>query len=235
MIDLLFVELGAVVTEILGSTRCTIEPFCHPTKPPTYSAEDRLEVDFAFSLAGILSNGSQEPTVTAVQRALYHQYDQIDGLGSVPIGPSWPGGGYEGIVNIREDIVRANAKLAAAAAILPGRPWEHQVVTSIDEVTGKILHYHGFHAEIIEDEGNTLVLKVAHAGKSMDPPDPDSPWKKVRYSPADTTRFYTGALIANNLIRGGEILRRSGAVFITLEEAANSNINLPKLPPGAGL
>ena len=40
--------------------------------------------------------------------------------GSVPIGPSWPGGGYEGVVGIRADLITASPALAAAAATLPG-------------------------------------------------------------------------------------------------------------------
>jgi hypothetical protein len=225
MIDLLFVEVGAVVTEILGPMRCTIEPFCHPDKPPTYGAKDRVEVDFARSLAVVLSDSRWPiPLAVAAAGALYDD-------GSAPIGPSWPGGGYEGSVSIREDVVKANATLAAAVATLPGRPWEYQVVVSVDEATGDVRRYHGFHAEVDKVDGDILVLRVAHAGRSEDP----SARTTVRYDPADTNTFYTGALVAENLVGRGRDPRNSGAVFIAFEAAVGDGPSLPKLPPGADL
>jgi hypothetical protein len=229
MIDMLFVEIGAVVTEVTGPSRCTIEAFCHPAKPPTYNVNDRIEVDLAFSIENVLTDpGLLVVTGNAPRWAMYDQ-----GYGSAPIGPSWPGGGYEGVVSVRADVVKANATLAAAAAELPGQPWEYQVVTSIDEETGTVARrYHGFHAELVEAESGVLVLQVADAGKSA---DPSSPRWTVRYDPADTETFYAGELVAENLVRGDGSPRNSGAVFITLEAVESFGGSLPKLPPGAGL
>jgi hypothetical protein len=229
MSDLLFVELGAVVTEVRGPTRCTFEPFCDP-RGPTYGAERRIEVDFAHSLDSVLGAGLLAQA----------QYDQFVGPtdargrvnGSAPIGPSWPGAAYEGVVRIREDIATANPALAAAAAALPGRPWEYQVVASIDDKTGTVRRYHGFHAEILRDEGRILVLRVAHAGASAEPR-----WspREVAYDPANTETFYAGALVADRVVGGGLDRRGSGAVFISLTAVADYLLELPKLPPGAGL
>jgi hypothetical protein len=228
MIDLLFIEIGAVVTEILGPNRCTIEPYCHPEKPPTYDAEGRVEVDFALSLAAVLGD-----PVPAAMRALYDDQidDRIDKYVSRSIGPDWPGGAYEGIVSFREDVVKANATLAAAVATLPGRPWEYQVVVSVNEATGDVRRYHGFHAEVDKVDGDILVLRVAHAGRSADP----SARVTVRYDPAETRTFYAGALVAENLVRSGRDPRNSGAVFIGFEAAVGDGPSLPKLPPGADL
>lgn len=228
MIDLLFVEVGAVVTEILGPRRCTIEPFCHPATPPTYGAKDRVEVDFARSLAVVLSDSRLPiPLAVAAAGALYDD-------GSAPIGPNWPGGGYEGSVSIREDVVKANATLAAAVATHPGHPWEYQVVISIDEKTGDVRRYHGFHAEIVKDEGDALLLRVANGGTSANLSSPATTAREVRYDPSDATTFYAGALVAEYVVAGGRAPRSSGAVFITPEAAASFGVEVPKLPPGAG-
>lgn len=228
MIDLLFVEIGAVVTEIRGPNQCTIEPFCSMEKLPTYGAENRVEVDLGLLLEKVLNGSGSLITVgSAVQRALY---DQMDNHRSPPIGPNWPGGGYEGVVSVRDDVVKANATLAGAVAALPGRSWEYQVVASIDEETRKVQRYHGFHAKLVTTEGDVLVLEVADAGKSE---DPSSPRKTVRYNPADIETFYSGALVAENLVRAGWEPGNSGAVFIAAA-ALNDGGALPKLPPGLG-
>lgn len=229
MIDILFVELGAVVTEVLGPSRCTIEPFCDPAKPPTFAAERRIEIDFAHALESILAErGGWTRTIAMAAREA--RYDVL-GYGSPPIGPSWPGGGYEGVVTIREDLVRASAALAEAAASLPGHPWEHQVIASIDEETGSVRRYHGFHAELAEDAGAALVLRVFPAGAS----DDASAAREVRYVPADRETFHAGELVADRAVAGGRAPRRAGAVFMTPEAAARAGLDLPKLPPGAGL
>lgn len=230
MSDLLFVELGAVVTEVLGPTRCTFEPFCDP-KPPTFATASRVEADFAQSLENLLGAGL----------AAQAQYDQFVGStgaeghvnGSPPIGPSWPGAAYEGVVRIREDLVSKNPVLAAAAAALPGRPFEYQVVVSIDDQTRTIRRYHGYYAEVLRTEGQALVLRVAHAGTSAAPR-----WapQEVIYDPADTEKFYAGPLVADRIVGGGADPRGSGAVFISLAAASTDYlIEDPKLPPGAGL
>jgi len=227
MSDLLFIELGAVVTEVLGATRCTIEPFCDP-RPPTYAAGSRVEVDFAKSLDSLLAAGQHAQA----------QYDQFVGptdaagrvAGSAPVGPSWPGAAYEGVVRIREDVVAANPTLAAAAAALPGHPWEYQVVASIDDKTKTVRRYHGFHAEVVRKEGASLVLRVAHAGSGAEPR-----WapQEVIYDPANTQKFYAGPLVADRVVGGA---RSAGAVFIALDAAVGTYaVEVPKLPPSAGL
>lgn len=230
MSDFLFIEFGAVVTEVLGPTRCTVELFCDPARPPTYGPEARIEIDFARSVASVLAD--REARVPIGVAALQAIYDQIEGYGSVPIGPSWPGGGYEGVVSIRADIVKATPLLAAAVATLPGQLWEHQVVVSIDEATGAVRRYHGFHAELVERAPDGLLLQVANAGASA---DPESPATTVRYAATDTAAFYAGALVADSLVGGGPAPRKSGAVFISPEAASRGGPSLPKLPPGAGL
>jgi len=231
MVDLLFVELGAVVTEVLGPSRCTVELYCSVKAPPTYGAGDRVEFDFARSLENCLNADEQTPVGVAAQQALYDQYEQIKGHGSPLIGPDWPGASYEGIVSIRDHVVKTNAAFSAAAAALPGHPWEYQVVTSIDEATGEIRRYHGFHAEVVPNHGKPLELLVCHAGRSA---DPTSPRRKIPYDPTNTARFYTGELVAGEIVKGGPAPRSSGAVFINLEAAATSGVETPKLPPSAG-
>jgi hypothetical protein len=225
MSDLLFIEIGAAVTEVLGATRCTFEPF-RGLEPPTYAAARRIEADFARTLDSVLGTGAQA------------EYDQFVGptdptgrpLGSPPIGPSWPGGTYEGVVRIREDIVSGNSALAAAAAAQSGRPYEYQVVASIDEQTGAVRRYHGFYAEVLRTQGSAFVLRVAHGGTSAAPR-----WspQEVIYDPADTTRFYSGGLVPE---RGIVVGGGSGAVFIALGVASSVYLlEVPKLPVSAGL
>ena len=225
MIDLLFIELGAVVTEVLGPTRCTIEPFCG-LQPPTYDPQRRVELDFARSLDALLGDGA------GVAQAAYDPFvcpadASGDPTGSPPIGPCWPGAAYEGVVRIREDLVTASPILAAAADAHPGRPYEYQVVASVDEQTRTVRRYHGFHAEILRTEGDVLVLRVAHAGGSSTPR-----WApgEVVYDPAKTDTFYSGPLVADRLVG-----KHAGAVFIAIGDADGFAKDLPKLPPGAGL
>ena len=229
MIDLRFIEIGAVVTEILGPSRCTIEPFCDPARPPTYDPERRVEVDFELLLDNVLGSRNFLLAIElAAERALY---DQIPNHRSPPIGPTWPGGGYEGIVTIREDIVRDNPILAAAVAALPGHPWEYQVIASIDEETGKVARrFHGFHADVVDESGDAVVLRVADAGRSG---DPQSPRKTVRYTPG-AAAFYRGALVAETAVRGGKAPRRSGALFVSIDSLVSDGGSLPKLPAGLG-
>jgi hypothetical protein len=229
MPDILFIEVGAVVTEIRSPDRCTIEPFCDPARPPTYDPERRVEVDFARSLDGVLADRGSLALDVAAQRAIYDQYDQDDG--SASIGRAWPGGVYEGVVRFRDEAVATSATLAAAVAALPGQRWEYQVVASIDEQTGAVQRYHGFHAEISEEDGAVLVLSVASAGRST---DPSAPRRTVRFDPSDTKTFYAGELVADTLVRGGRSRRSPGAVFIALEVAQGLQLAVPKLPPGAG-
>jgi hypothetical protein len=230
MSDLLFVELGAVVTEVLGPSECAFELFCDP-QPPTYAVDRRVKADFSRSLDSVLATGSPADA----------QYDQFVGPlgakgqvnGSPPLGPSWPGAAYEGIVRIRADLVSGSPQLAAAVAALPGHPYEYQVVASIDDQTKAVRRYHGYHAEVLRTEGNLLVLRVAHAGSS---PDPRWAPQEIIYDPADTEKFYTGPLVADRVIGGGPDPRGSGAVFISIGVASGSYmIEDPKLPPGAGL
>lgn len=240
MKELLFIELGAVVTEILGSRKCTIEPFCDPDpkKAPTYKAENRIEIDFVDSLEYIMENRGLDSVEIAIPRVQYDHYiqtkdpDQINSHDSKRIGPRWPSGGYEGIVTIRKEVVDAKKTLADAAKALPGQPYEYQVVTLIDDATGvAVQRYHGFHAQIVKKEGDILWLDVAHAGASL---DQSSPRKTIPYDPADTTRFYAGKLVAESVLGSSHAPGSSGAVFITLEEAARLGVEEPKLPPGAG-
>lgn len=230
MEDILFVEMGAVVTEVLGPTRCTIEPWCDGKRPPTYSAGERFEVDFALLLDNVLKH--RELLTSFGAGGLRAHFDQIPDHPSTPIGPSWPGGLYEGVVSIREDLVRRNPKLAAAVARLPGRPWEYQVVASVDKETGSVRRYHGFHAEVTGEEGDALVLDiVANAGRSA---ELSASRRTVRYDPRDTAMFYSGPLVAESAIRGGRMTRRSGAVFLAVDSLAAIGGSLPKLPAGLG-
>jgi len=231
MVDMLFVEIGAVVTEILGPSRCTIAPYSGLEGPPAYGAEGHVEVDFELSLDEVLRNRAWLLSVEVT--ALRAVVDRTDDLGSAAIGPTWPGGVYEGVVSFRQDVLQTNATLAAAAAALPGSPWEYQIVASIDEDTGQVRsRYQGFHAEIVEDlRGGVLVLQVVNAGRSA---EPSSPRMTVRYDPADTKTFYAGPLVAKDLVRGGPEPRKSGAVFIALEAVQRFALAVPKLPVSAG-
>ncbi|HWO25554.1 MAG TPA: hypothetical protein VNO30_42735 [Kofleriaceae bacterium] len=230
MSDLLFIELGAVVTEVQGQTVCTFEPFCTP-QPPTYAAQSRIKADFARSLDNVLVTGAPEEA----------EYDQYIGppnaegrvSGSLPVGPSWPGAAYEGVVRVRADLVAGSPALAAAAAALPGQPYEYQVVASVDAQTKAVRRYHGYYAEVLRTEGSVLVLRVAHGGSAA-----ERRWAptEVPYDPANTDKFYSGPLVADQLVGGGADPRGTGAVFIALDVASGDYlIGDPKQPPGAGL
>jgi len=231
MIDLLFIEIGAVVTEILGRNRCTIEPWCQLKSVPTYGRENRVEVDFTLMLEETLRNRGVLLTVgVAAQRAMH---DRIEDHYSAHIGTEWPGGGYHGVVSFRDELVRTDATLARAVSTLPGQPWEYQFVSSIDEETGEIVQrYHGFHAQVVGEEDETLVLEIVQAGKSV---EPSASRRTVRYDPRDTKTFYSGELVAENLVRGGRDPRSTGAVFIAADALPNFTGLLPKLPPSLGL
>src|SRR6185436_7743901 len=151
MTDLLFIEFGAVVTKVLGRTKCKVEPWCDPAKKPSYDALDgaldrvEVDVDFAHALtcASVPKDGSSLPVVPPALRAWFdpgsanqeYQVHPVHGFGK-PLGPSFPGGVYEGIVSILEEDVKANEPLAKAVAGFPGHRWEYQVVVSVDKATG---------------------------------------------------------------------------------------------------
>src|ERR1041384_1380239 len=124
--DLLFVELGAIVTGVLGEKRCTVELCCDLAKP-SYGRDlaRRVEVDLSLSLDELVDNRGSGDVATAARRARYDQTIPIEGLGCSPLGPSWPGGEYEGVLTVLAEVVKADPVLAAAAAKLAGRPWEY--------------------------------------------------------------------------------------------------------------
>ncbi len=225
MTDLLFIELGAVVTEVLGPTRCTVEPFCDPEDPPTYAPEDRVEVDFAQSLDHVLSIHGPKGVA---QHARYDQVVAPNGTSRVPIGPSWPGGGHEGIVSVREDVVQGNGVLAAAANALAGARCTYQVIVSVDP-NSTVRRYHGFPAKYLRNEGAAIVFEIANRDGEI-AYDPNAP--------GAAERFYAGDLVEGNVLRGGLAPGSTGAVFMNL--AALTSLvgvdeELPKLPPSAGL
>src|SRR5512138_754656 len=147
MTDLLFIEIGAVVTEIKGSIQCTIEPFCVAAPPPTYIAANRVTVDFANLLDSLRAKAMDVATI-----ADQAQYDLIVATMAgrrVQIGPNWPSGGYEGILCIREEIVAEDPILGPAANKLDGPRYKYQVIASI-AADKSVQRYHGFHAEAVE-------------------------------------------------------------------------------------
>lgn len=227
MIDLLFIELGAVVAEVVTASSCTVEIYCDPKANPTYDPSQRVPIDFAYLLEDLIRDRDWLTVGVAAAQA---QYDRLAGHGSPPIGTRWPGGIYEGVVTIRADRVAASKVLAAAVARHPGQPWEYHVVTSIDG-SGNVTRYHGFHAEVTKVHSSTLELRVADAGKSA---VPDHRVTELLYDPSDTKRFYAGELVADYLVHGGTS-PRAGAVYLTPDAAAAAGLSLPKLPPGAGL
>lgn len=241
MTDMLFIELGAVVTEILGSTQCTIEPFCVVAPPPTYSPANRFTVDFAWLLDSLRG---QPMDVAAI--ADQAQYDLIVAPMTgrrVQIGPNWPSGGCEGILCIRDNIVKEDLKiLGPAAEKLVGPRYKYQVIVSFvaDAVDKSVRRYHGFHAEGIEIMNGSIkfqIKSVDRTGKIIYVP--------ITYDPnaSDATvKFYTGNLVADNIIIQTNLTSgQTGPVFINLDLDAGSTLSsqlideLPKLPPGAGL
>lgn len=223
MIDLLFIELGAVVTEVAGPYRCTVEIFCDPNRTPTYAGERRVAIDFEYLLDNLLDKASWGTVPIAAGRA---RYARIPNHPTRIVGPSFPGAAYEGIVTIRDEVVQADPILAAGYADAPARPYEYHVIASVDG-TGRVAYYHGFHAEGVPTTGDAMELRVAHAGRSHY----DPARTKVLYDPSDTTRFYAGARAADTVVSR---TRPTGAVYMTIEAAATYKLGLPKLPPGAG-
>ena len=223
MIELLFIEIGAILTEVRGSLKCTIEPFCSPALPPTYKAERRVEVDFTRSLDNI-SSGT--PPADIAQQALYDQLFAPTAGRRVALGPSWPGGGYEGIVTVREDELKLNDLLSAAASSLAGPRCKYQVVATIDP-GGTVRRYHGFPAEILRIEGSAIILKLtSRAGE-------------IKYDPSasDAPGFYTGGLVDGNVLGAGRAPGYIGGLFLsqTASSSLGADEELPKLPPSAGL
>jgi len=228
MTDLLFIEIGAVVTEILGKTHCVIEPFCHANYSPTFNSNNYFEVDFAQLLDSLLLDQTMDPTSVAEKT----QYDLILAPMTgrrVQIGPNWPGGGYEGILCIREDAVQSNNLLIQATSKLDGPRYRYQVIASIaaDKTARR---YHGYQAEVIDSKDGTISFKI---GGHTD---------VFTYAPADSdvaVKFYTGDLVAENIIINASLMPgQIGPVFMNLEKfTATSYLadELPKLPPGAGL
>lgn len=225
MIELLFIEIGAVLTEIRGDLRCAIEPFCSPALPPTYKPDRRVEVDFSRSLENL---ADETPLEEIAQQALYDQLVAPIPGRRVPIGPSWPGGGYEGIVSVREDTLMGNDLLATAASSLAGPRCKYQIVATIDPQR-TVRRYHGFHAQILRIEDRKIVLKVGSCPE------------EIVYDPAAADaadKFYAGALVDGNILRAGVAPGSTGGLFMT--QSAFSILTgvdeeLPKLPPSAGL
>ena len=226
MTDLLFIELGAIVAEIKGPAHCTIEPFCETKFESTFDSGNRFEVDFAQLLDNLLLDHG---VADAAQLA---QYDQIVAPMAgrrVPIGPSWPGGGYEGILCVRDDVVRGNNLLAQAANKLAGPRCRYQVIASV-AADKTIRRYHGFPAEVIGSEGGVIKFRIVNHDDV------------ITYDPTDSNaavKFYTGNLVAENVISGAGLTQgQIGPVFMNLDEFTTSlylDEELPKLPPSAGL
>lgn len=239
MSDLLFVELGAVVKEVLARSECKYILFCS-VETPTYT-ESCVVADFKNTLKDVLD--SPLPLTDALTDVKYDQ-DQVNG--SPLLGPNWPGAAYEGVVRIRESSV--TGALTAAWDSLPGYRYEYQVVASVDEQNKTVKRYRGFHAKVVEKDG-ALWLQVAYGGTGRyQEQEPKwalkEAWKEVPYDPADTNTFYSGAVLADKLdgagkLYGAELIKAgatpgsSGAVFISFDAAFG--IEVPKQPPGAGL
>jgi hypothetical protein len=232
MTDLLFIELGAVVTGFPAPDQCTIEPFCDPNSPPTYYDPTKwYTVDFKQLLDII----PQKDTA---------QYDQIvypmTGC-RVAIGPKWPGGGYEGILCVRYNLVASNSVdrnpvLGAAADMLDGPVWRYQVIASIDQDTGTVVRrYHGFPAQVFQNNGTIKFQIVNRNDKITD--------TSITFDPNASDKdenFYAGDLVSDNdnIVSGNVQVGDRGAVFINLEKLPpnfTGGDELPKLPPSAGL
>jgi hypothetical protein len=226
MTDLLFIELGAVVTQILGSTRCYIEPFCAAEPGPSYQPQNHFEVDFALLLESHLNN---------LDEAAYDQIVRPTTASRVAIGPKWPSGGYEGILCVRENKMLNGGTLSflgSAASELAGPRCRYQVIASIGQ--GKIRRYHGFAAQIVsKGSDNAFDFKIMSNGQTTGP--------AFSCGPGNSNAFYTGSLVDNIALDG--ILNSSmqvdtqGAVFIDLDSSGftEGEGQLPKLPPAGGL
>jgi hypothetical protein len=215
MTDVLFIELGAVVTGTLGLAQCNIEPLCASNAVPTYNDPTKWYlVDFAQSLDN-LGN----------ENALYDQIISPNTVSRVPIGPSWPGGGHEGILCIRHDTVLSIPLLRDAAATLAGPRCRYQVIVSIGP-GGAVQRYHGFPAEELQYNDDKIAFNVGKcSGIVYDPSDPQI-----------TSKFYTGNLVPENLVTTRPA-QGPAPVFINVAAFPQFQLGdeLPKLPPSAGL
>lgn len=226
MIDLLFVELGAVVAELQSPTSCTFLPFCNVAYPPDPSSSTRIPVDFTRSLGHVLTSCALDEVEQQVM------YDEILGAGRTPIGPTWPGGGYEGIISILSTVVANNPTLSAAVSTLDGyqkTPWRYQVIASIaDDKT--VRRYHGFQATVTGTDGPAILLEIGAAPHKI---------KYVPTEPGVEQKVYTGDRVAGNLLHGTPASGSTGAVFLapTAFTTPTGTLadDLPKLPPNAGL
>jgi hypothetical protein len=238
MTDLLFIELGAVVTETLGTNLCTIEPYCNTDYPPTYHSTKRVMVNLAESVDYLNPEYALE----------YAKYDQLQVEGNVGsgrlLGPIWPGGCYEGILRVRETLVQDNSILKAAAEELPGgeQRYNYQVIVSIAD-DGTVRRYHGFHVESVQNIGGAIKFRI----KKKDA-ESVTDCHEITYS-SDSQRFYHGAQVESHPVDNviserfkNDQWGTSGAVFIDVysSDADSSEFwaladEVPKLPPSAGL
>jgi len=237
MTDLLFIELGAVVTEIKGPNWCSIEPYCN-LNPPTYAPDNRVAVNFADSLG----HASLENV----------KYDQIvhPAGNRVQIGPGWPGGGYEGILCVRESFVRTyvndnnSSTLATAANTLSGPRCRYQVVASIAG-DGEVRRYHGFWAEVTNIQNNTSIeFKLVDLnGNIINHPiayDPSALDKDAKFYAGNPDSQIDDITVDVNIVGGSVPLGQRGAVFMNLDAFDPIDVTwiiaaAPKLPHSAGL
>jgi hypothetical protein len=153
--------------------------------------------------------------------------------GRVVIGPLFPGGGYEGILCVRDDIVQNTALLANAVQNLTPL-CTYQLIASIDQ-NGKIRRYHGFPAKDLQYNGNTINSPISEPiGFTVGD-------YKLSYNPngPDSGKFYTGTRVSGNLLTGNILTLSPGQgfapVFIDVSSLPDLANLSPKLPPGAGL
>jgi hypothetical protein len=229
MTDLLFIELGAVVTETKGTNQCTIEPYCGQNEP-TYLPNNRVDVNFADSV------GNVSPANALYDQIVYPASNREQ------IGPSWPGAGHEGILCARESLVHDNGILSAAATTLTtlrGPRCRYQVIASIAD-NNDVQRYHGFVAEVVLID-NMIVFKLVDVnGHTVDTP--------IKYTPNGQgmdAKFYTGYqvdgyTIDGNVVRGTVPVGTQGVVFMNLDAFDQVDRDwiiavAPKQPPGAGL
>jgi hypothetical protein len=235
MTDVLFIELGAVVTEIKGPNWCSIEPYCN-LNPPTYDPDNRVAVNFADSLG----HASLENV----------KYDQIvyPAGNRVQIGPGWPGGGYEGILCVRENFVRTyvdsnnNSTLAIAANTLSGPRCRYQVIASIAD-DKEVRRYHGFWAQVISTN-NGIDFKLVNLngdiiGNSITY-DPSDVNKAVKFYVGNQSNSVDGYDVGANIVDGNVVAGDKRAVFMNLDAFDPIDVTwiiaaAPKLPHSAGL
>jgi hypothetical protein len=206
MTDLLFIELGAVVTGFPAPAQCTIEPFCDPNVPPTYYDPTKwYTVDFNQFLDNVQND-----------TALYDQIVLPVAGHRMSIGPNFPGGGYEGILCVRYNFALNDGILGPAAGALDGSPRKYQVITSIAQGV-PIQRYHGFLAQY-NNGSNTLTI-----GKHTIPYE------------SNPKKFYTGNQVDGTIIPPLPVQSGPASVFINLDAFSVLGDELPKLPPSAGL